>query len=221
MWCMRQIQWPSVGRATCISKSQHNALQHFSLLEQSHSGCGSQEEGCGFVFFRGNCCHGLSHAGVHCIPGFIGTLLAKLCFWDASTCRSEDRAKTIRELTVIFVGFFSTAASVTSLLSTQPSCIEMYVLVVPSGVLQKYSGFQTHANEANWHLLTWPERGNFCLPLLSSDKQPALTRDSTVHYLRHHPRFVLLLTRPWVHVDSGAWGTRVDHNAVLRRERKV
>lgn len=72
----------------------------------------------------------------------------------------------------------------------------MYVLLVPLGVLPKYSGFQTHANEANWQLLPWPVRGNLCLPLLSSDKQPALTRDSTVHYLRHHPRFVLLLTRP-------------------------
>lgn len=92
---------------------------------------------------------------------------------------------------------------------------------MPLGVLPKFSGIQTHANEANWHLLPWPGRGNLCLPLQSSDKQPALTPDSTIHYLRHHPCFVLLLARPWVHVDIGAGGTRVDNNAVLKRETKV
>lgn len=91
---------------------------------------------------------------------------------------------------------FSTAAFVTSLLSLRPSCIEIVCSPCALGVLPKYSGIQTYANEANWHLLPWPVRGNLCLPLLSSDKQPALTRDSTVHYLRHHPCLVLLLTRP-------------------------
>lgn len=79
----------------------------------------------------------------------------------------------------------------------------LHVLLVPLGVLPKYPGFQTHANKANWHLLPWPVRANLCLPLLSSDKEPGLTRDSTVNFLRHHPRFILLLAGPLVHVDGG------------------
>lgn len=79
MWCMRQIKWPLSGQGNAAQQIPNaNALQGFSLLEQSHSGRGSQEEGCGFVFFCRNGFHGLNHAGVHCTPGFIVALLAKL-----------------------------------------------------------------------------------------------------------------------------------------------
>lgn len=64
------MKWP-------LSDPNTNPPQRSSLLEQSHSGRGSQEEGCAFVFSGRDGFHGLDHAGVHRTPG-VGVVLAKL-----------------------------------------------------------------------------------------------------------------------------------------------